>query len=153
MVARSDSACRFICEAGGWEVSNLQLQKLLYIAQMYYLGMHGERLADVSFEAWDYGPVAPRVYSKVRMFGSGPIQDVFSGSLTFSADSPRRQVLADVCRDLLPVRPGDLVEITHWEQGAWAKSYVPGSRGVRIPDAAIIDEFSARLKEGHISQD
>lgn len=27
-----------ICEAGNWEVTNLQLQKMLYIAQVLYIG-------------------------------------------------------------------------------------------------------------------
>ena len=28
---------RDICEAGNWEVTNLQLQKMLYIAQVLYI--------------------------------------------------------------------------------------------------------------------
>ena len=36
--ARLDSVAKFICESGGWGVSNLQLQKIIYMAQMYYMG-------------------------------------------------------------------------------------------------------------------
>jgi uncharacterized phage-associated protein len=107
--ARAESACKFICSMGDWAVSNLQLQKVLYIAQMYYLGLRGERLADVGFEAWDYGPVAPKIYRQVRMFGSRPIKDVFYSALPFAAESERKKVLSDVCRDLLALRPGQLV--------------------------------------------
>lgn len=149
--ARSDSVCRLICELGDWGISNLQLQKLLYVAQMYYLGIKGERLADLAFEAWDYGPVAPKVYAQVRMFGSGPIKDVFYGARPFSPGSKRRQVLEEVCRDLIPMRPGQLVEITHWSEGAWAKNYVPGSKGIRIPDIAIANEYRARVAAGHFT--
>jgi uncharacterized phage-associated protein len=149
--ARADSVCKFICERGEWAVSNLQLQKLLYIAQMCYLGVRGERLADVGFEAWDYGPVVPQIYSRVRMFGSRPIKDVFFSALPFAEDSDRKQVLMDVCRDLLPLRPGQLVEITHWKDGAWAKTYVPGAKGYRIPDSAILDEYRARTAAGHFT--
>jgi uncharacterized phage-associated protein len=153
MAARSDSVCKFICEAGDWQVTNLQLQKILYFAQMVYLGMTNERLADTGFEAWDYGPVAPSVYRQVRMFGSSPIKDIFIDARPFSANSKRRDVLSDACRDLLSLRPGELVEITHWNQGAWAKNYVPGAKGLRIPDSAIIEEYRARLKAGHIKED
>jgi len=118
---------------------------------MYYLGIKGERLADLAFEAWDYGPVAPKVYAQVRMFGSGPIKDVFYGARPFSPGSKRRQVLEEVCRDLIPMRPGQLVEITHWSEGAWAKNYVPGSKGIRIPDIAIANEYRARVAAGHFT--
>ena len=151
--ARSDSVCKFICELGDWTVSNLQLQKVLYIAQMCYLGVKGERLTEVGFEAWDYGPVAPKVYNQVRMFGSHAIKNVFYSALPFAEDSERKQMISDVCRDLLPLRPGALVEITHWEGGAWAKTYVPGQKGLRIADSAIIDEYKARIDAGHFTPD
>ncbi len=151
MAARPDSVCKFICAAGDWRITNLQLQKILYIAQMIYLGEQGERLVDTSFEAWDHGPVAPAIYKRVRMFGAKPIQDVFDDARPFSETSQRRKVLADACRDLLPLRPGQLVEITHWPNGAWAKHYVPGVRGIPIPDADIAHEFLARVKDGQIT--
>lgn len=153
MVARTDSACKFICERGDWQVTNLQLQKILYITQMVYLGEEGERLFDSVFQAWDHGPVAPSVYRKVRMFGSKPIKNVFFDARSFVPGSKKRRVLSDACRDLLTMRPGQLVEITHWADGAWAKHYVPGERGIAIPDTAIEQEFRDRVKAGHITPD
>jgi uncharacterized phage-associated protein len=143
--ARPDSVCKFICDAGDWRVTNLQLQKILYLSQMFYLGKTGERLADVSFEAWDYGPVAPDVYRQVRSFGASPIKNVFYDARPFAQESPRRKVLADACRDLLAMKPSELVEITHWKNGAWSENYVPGVRGIKIPDSSIIKEFNSRL--------
>jgi uncharacterized phage-associated protein len=145
MAARTDSVCKFICEAGNWNVTNLQLQKILYLTQMYALGLDEERLVDTEFEAWDYGPVAPNVYRQVRMFGSSPIKDVFMGARPFSADSKKLEILHDACRYLLPMKPAELVEITHWNEGAWAKNYVPGVRGTKIPDSDIVEEFKVRL--------
>lgn len=144
MTARLDSVCRYICEKGGWKVSNLQLQKLLYLAQMVHLGEHGERLTDADFQAWDYGPVEPTVYRKVRMFGSGPISDVFYDARAFKADDQRKKSLDLVCDQLLSVTPGRLVDITHWDKGAWVKNYVPGFKGLTIPDADIVAEYHAR---------
>lgn len=150
MAARTDSVCRFICEAGNWRVTNLQLQKILYLSQMFYLGLEGERLIDSVFEAWDLGPVEPNVYRQVRQFGASPIEDVFWDARAFKKDDKRRRLLSDACRDLLSLRPGELVEITHWEKGAWAKNYVPGIGRTRIPDADIIEEFNNRLSDRKI---
>lgn len=153
MVARSDSVCKYICEAGDWRVTNLQLQKILYVAQMACLGIIRERLTDVWFEAWDHGPVAPKVYRQVRMYGASPIVNVFHDALPFGENSKRREILADACRDLLPMRPGQLVEITHWKHGAWARHYIPGARGTVIPDESIVDEYRKRIQVGHIQAD
>jgi len=146
MAARLDSVCRFICERGDWRVTNLQLQKILYVAQMYHMGRsNGERLVDTKFEAWDYGPVSPELYRRARMFGSSPIKNVFFDARDFREDDPRRAELISVCDELLPMKPGALVDLTHWPHGAWAKNYVPGFRGIEIPDRDIAAEFRARL--------
>lgn len=145
MAARLDSVCKVICERGNWRISNLQLQKILYMIQMSYMGQHnGARLADADFEAWDYGPVEPTLYRRVRMFGSSPVEDVFSEARPFKEDDPRLAFINDACKQLLPLRPGQLVDITHWQQGAWAKNYVPGTRGITIPDKDIVEEYRAR---------
>jgi len=147
MAARLDSVCKYICERGRWKVTNLQLQKLIYMAQMLHMGRSdGERLADTGFEAWDYGPVSPALYHKVKMFGNTPVEDVFFEARNFKQDDPRRKILDEVCDGLLQKRPGELVDITHWSEGAWAKHYVPGNRYIPIPDDDIAVEYHARLK-------
>lgn len=146
MAARLDSVAKFICEQGNWKITNLKLQKLIYMAQMIHLGRHGTRLADAHFEAWDYGPVEPDLYHKVKMFGSGSVEDVFFNARFFNRDDERRAVLKEVCDTLLRKSPGELVDITHWQNGAWAKYYVPGNRYIGIPDAAIAQEYRDRLK-------
>ena len=118
------------------------------MAHVFYMGRHGGApLTDARFQAWDYGPVEPNVYKKVRMFGSSPIQDVFYEALPFKEDDERRSDLKEVCDALIPLRAGALVDITHWSGGAWAKHYVPGIRGIDIPNSAITAEYHDRLAE------
>lgn len=145
MAARLDSAARYICEKSGWTVSNLKLQKLMYLAQMVYMGRTGgKRLFEGVFQAWDYGPVEPTLYQKVKPFGSGPVQNVFSDARNFKENDPKKAVLDDSCNRYLKFTPGDLVEITHWDRGAWASRYVPRARNTIIPDGPILDEYKAR---------
>jgi uncharacterized phage-associated protein len=145
MVSRLDSVCKYICEKSNWTISNLQLQKILYMAQMYYMAENeAQKLVEARFEAWEYGPVEPSLHRKVRMFGAGPIEDVFYEARPFKADDRRRAALDEVCASLLPLRAGVLVSITHWEKGAWAKIYVPGVKGIPIPDDAILQEYRDR---------
>ncbi len=145
MAISSFSAAKLICEQGSWRVTNLVLQKVLYINQMLFMGKNnGERLVDASFEAWDYGPVEPNLYRKVCLFGNKPIQDIFFVA-TPPVTSPEFIAIQEGCRFLLNRKPGELVALTHWEQGAWARNYVAGHKGTPIPDDHIIAEYRARI--------
>lgn len=145
MAARLESVAKYICERSGWNVSNLQLQKLMYLAQMIYMGRtDGKRLFEGDFEAWDYGPVEPDLYHKVKVFGSEAIRDVFRKARGFDDKDPRRKVMDDVTNRFLKFSAGDLVEITHWDGGAWAKHYIPNARNVHIPDEDILAEYKNR---------
>ena len=145
MAARAESVANYICKKSGWTVSNLQLQKLMYLAQMIYMGRTGgKRLFKGSFQAWDYGPVETNLYHKAKVYGSGPIRSKFSEGLTFKEDDPRREVMDDICNRFLKFSAGDLVDITHWDGGAWAKNYVPRARNIMIPDSDILDEYKNR---------
>lgn len=145
MSVASSSAARFICARGNWGVTNLALQKLLYMAQMVHLGRTGQRLVDANFQAWDYGPVEPNLYRQVRIFGNKPIQDIFFGAAPLDPSSAETATLNEACNFLIAKSPGELVAMTHWQNGAWAKHYVPGARSIAIPDADIIAEYNARV--------
>ncbi|MEO9166878.1 MAG: type II toxin-antitoxin system antitoxin SocA domain-containing protein [Aestuariivirga sp.] len=126
-------------------MSNLQLQKLMYLTQMIYMGRHeGMKLFSAGFEAWDYGPVIPDLYHKLKGYGAEYVHNVFDDALIFKLDDQRRQVMDSVCEKFLQFDAGQLVEITHWEKGAWAAHYVPRARHIRIPDKDIWDEYRAR---------
>ncbi|WEK50294.1 MAG: DUF4065 domain-containing protein [Candidatus Kaistia colombiensis] len=145
MTVSASAAARHICAAGNWQVTNLQLQKLLYLAQMLHMGQtRGDRLMNSTFEAWDYGPVDPNVYRRVAMFGARPIQDVFFGVNAIDG-TPEAAVIDEVCGSLISKPAGELVAITHWDQGAWAKNYRSGAKGIIIPDQDILAEYDARV--------
>jgi uncharacterized phage-associated protein len=141
-------ASRKICEHGSWKVTNLSLQKTLYLAQMLFMGENGgARLIGTDFEAWDYGPVSADVYKRVRMFGADPIQDIFF-NVPRTDDGMRESYIHNVCTALAGKTPAELVAITHWKNGAWAKNYRPGVRGLVIPDRDILDEYRCRTQSG-----
>ncbi len=136
-------AAKYMCDTSGWQISNLSLQKLLYIAHMFHLGQHGTPLIDGTFEAWDYGPVQPNLYHKVKVFGSAPVQNIFH-SVPDVSDGTEKSLIHQAVDKLGKSKPGLLVEITHWQEGAWAKHYLPGARGIMIPDNDILEEYKKR---------
>jgi len=139
------SAARHICRRSEWRVTNLKLQKILYLAHMSFVGQNeGAPLVDEPFEAWDYGPVIRALYDAVKMFGNSPIQDIFYGSVRPLDGTPEGAMLSSAWDHLKTSSAGELVAITHIPGGAWAKTYVSGMSKV-IPNAAIWDEYRWRV--------
>ena len=55
-------------------ISNLQLQKMLFFAQVDYMKKHDwNKLFDDEIHAWQYGPVIPYVYNAYSRYGGSPI--------------------------------------------------------------------------------
>ena len=143
MVSASQAA-KFLCRESGWSLTNLQLQKLLYLAHMTYMGENnGNPLINNRFEAWDFGPVVPDLYHRVKTFGSDNIGNVFRTVAEFQ-DHEREDVLEWTLHAYSDCTPGELVNITHWRHGAWYKNYIPGARGIAIPNGDIVDEYERR---------
>ena len=57
----------------GDTISNLKLQKLLYLAQGFFLAIYGEPLFPEHIEAWTHGPVVPEIYRRFKRFEGSTI--------------------------------------------------------------------------------
>lgn len=141
MPISATAAARKICEVGDWKVTNLQLQKILYLAHMVFMGNNnGRPLIREGFEAWDYGPVVPALYHEAKKYGSKPIRMGFY-SLQDISGTPEEKELEDACDALLSKSAGQLVSMTHRPGGAWDKHYSPHTRGIVIPNQDILQEY------------
>lgn len=137
------SAAKWLAQKSGWRLTNLQLQKILYLAHMFYLGRrHGEPLVTGHFEAWDYGPVHPELYHRAKVFGSSPVRNIFHGTDDLDAGA-ERDILDEAYEALGHLRPGQLVNATHRPNGAWWRHYEPSRRSAVIPNEDILREYEA----------
>ena len=59
----------------GIVMTHMKLQKLLYYAQAYAIGMTGTPLFKDEIQAWKHGPVVPSVYDSYNRYGANPIDD------------------------------------------------------------------------------
>ncbi len=69
-------ANEFLRRAGDQGLTQLQLQKLVYMAHGWTLAYSGLPLTASESEAWDRGPVYPELRNKVNHVGSKPIVGV-----------------------------------------------------------------------------
>lgn len=143
----SIDAGKTLCELSGWAISNLQLQKILYLAHMLHLGRFEKPLINDGFQAWEYGPVAPNLYHRVKGFGSQPIQKIIFWEKGSEKGSTQFDLLHETMTAMKGLTGAQLVSLTHWEKGAWYQTYRGGKRGIPIPDNLIMKEYSARQNE------
>ena len=136
-------ANRFLALAkeDGNTLTPMQLLKLVYIAHGWGLGLYGVPLTRDEVQAWQYGPVIPRLYNRTRKFRSNPVQ----GPIL----APQEELEPRDCDLIRQVYEtyGDLSgpalsRITHAENTPWALTYEPGSFGITIPSDIIQDHYS-----------
>lgn len=143
MTVDTISAAKHLCKISNWSVTNLQLQKVLYMADMNFVGQGKGRIVPEDFEAWDYGPVLPSLYHHCKAFGSKPLRDIFWGAEDISGTAEAK-MLEVAWENLKDRAPFELVATTHSPLGAWIKKYVPGARQIKISTDDMINEYRQR---------
>jgi uncharacterized phage-associated protein len=149
MTISTFQAAKTICNLSNWTISNLPLQKLLYLAHMYHLGEYNEPLITGQFEAWDLGPVEPSLYHKIKAYGNQPIVDIFYCAI-LDNNSNEFKSLETVYKQFKDSPPGKLVSITHDDNGAWALNYKPNIHGLIISNEDILNEYKYRTKQFNV---
>lgn len=141
-------AAKTIGEISAWQLSNLQMQKILYVAQMFYMGQNnGQLLINAFFEAWDYGPVLPVLYHEFKYFGNRPVAEHSLEEYECATDPNQRGFLQETVSTLGRFGASALIAVTHKENGAWRKHYKQGVRGIVIPNEDILEEYTQLIKE------
>ena len=100
-------------------ITNLKLQKILYLAQAYFLAKLDRPLFKDNIEAWQYGPVIPTVYRKYKGNKSNAIIDGEDLPLILEKD---KKVLKEIWNAFGGYSASRLVDITHahtpWKDAA-----------------------------------
>ena len=140
MTISSFQAAKIVCSLGEGIITNLKLQKILYLCHLFYLGETNTPLIDEEFEAWYYGPVLPSVYEKMKLFGNRPIRDIFH-NVSLDENAPETFFIQEKFREISNKSAWDLVLMTHLKGGAWEKHFDNCDINVKIPTADIIHEY------------
>jgi uncharacterized phage-associated protein len=136
-----------ICKMSGWNLTHLKLQKVLYILQTYHLGRYDRPLFYGNFEAWDYGPVEPGVYSTFAYFGADPLPEWAFLEYEFIEEKNKDfPFIKELLNELLSKSARFLVTFTHDSLGAWRKLYKANERNIQITNEDMKAEYGRRLK-------
>jgi uncharacterized phage-associated protein len=138
----------------GLEISNLKLQKLLFLCHAFFLVEKGKGLVRGNFVAWRFGPVQKEAYEAFQNFGADPIKA--EAVRVNPVNGERSKVAAPVDREVVDLvrkivqfygswSASELVELTHAKNGPWdfvvTSAAKNANMGLRISDEIIAQRF------------
>lgn len=130
-----------LARARGETLTPMQLIKLVYIAHGWMLGLYHRPLIRDEVQAWQYGPVIPRLYNALRSYKGQPVEQQVAcqpEAVDEAAENIVSQVFARYGRLSGPA----LSRLTHAAGTPWDLTYVPGTFGIHIPDDLIEDHYA-----------
>lgn len=139
------AAAQTLGAEAGWSLTNLHMQKVLYIAQMLHMGRTGRPLFNDRFEAWEYGPVVPALYRHAKMYKNKPVAGLPLGH-PFEPGSAEAQTIRDAYAMTRHMTPAQLVSYLHQPGGAWDQNFRPGELGCAIPQAGILADWERYMR-------
>ena len=110
------------CAVDDCPISNLQLQKILYYIQKYFLKHDSIAFYD-DIEAWQFGPVVPKYKTAIENIES-------------------KIAIDKIVEEKRALDPWQLVDATHKKDGAWDKIYNGGLGNHRVIPLSYIKEES-----------
>lgn len=104
------------------EITPRRLQKLVYLAHAWSLGVTRKPLISEKFEAWKYGPVLRKLYKFYRSVGNNPIQKSHRKYKTdiIDNDSHLKSLLEFIWLRYSQLDTEELFAMTSNDSGPWA---------------------------------
>lgn len=133
-----------LAKDSGSELSNMQLQKLVYFAHGFTLALLDKPLIYSDVQAWQYGPVYPKLYKKLRRYGSGRVTELLDSEDEIPVPSDFSEVIKGVWKAYGSMSAGQLSARTHAPDTPWSLSWAEGEY-TKISDDRIKAHFKGLL--------
>jgi uncharacterized phage-associated protein len=129
---------------GADSISNMQLQKLVFLAESCFGSLYGTSLVNEPIQAWDHGPAIKPMYGQFKSNGDRPIP---TPETRVSVPEDVAEVLESVWDNFGHLSGWDLRNLTH-DVGPYSAHFVPQVRDIEIPKEEIHQAWSDFLTEG-----
>lgn len=126
-------------------LTNMQVQKLVFLAQGFSLGALGRAMHCNNTHAWQWGPVIPALYKKLQKYGNGVVTENIKGGLIPDVgilDEKDKEIIGAVFSAYGGWTGSRLSALTHLPNTPWDKTFTVDPFGV-IPNE-LMQEFYAR---------
>lgn len=127
----------------------VKLLKLVYLGQGWHRGFYDANLISDCAQAWEYGPVIPALFRKLRHIGPNIIDSPLKGYESLHAESTIA-LLDEVWRLYSNHTSRQLSAITHQPRSPWAATWELHGGGAYeggiIPNTLLGEYYGSRLK-------
>ena len=133
----------------GKPVSNMKLQKLLYLAQIYFLERTGKKLFEDDIKAWKFGPIVIDVYQGYCMFGANSIYRTYDGAKEIVENELgkyKEHKLNEVLDENCKLESWELVRKVQEPGKAWDLTYRQGKGAYFTISEDNMKEFGSDLQ-------
>lgn len=148
---------RGLSQNGSGALTQMQVQKLVYLAHAWTLASLEEPLIEDPVEAWKFGPVIRKLYSALSRYG----RDKITREICWGEDTPfYRGDDGDVAQEELTPFEESVVDLiwetyggypafklsalTHEPDSPWSQTYDESSNRI-IPESLIKEYFKEKL--------
>ena len=108
---------------GDRQLTNMQVQKLVFLAHGYTLALLDRPLYFNNTHAWQWGPVVPKLYKALQKYGSGYVAEAISAEDELDTNSKDYEVLQGVWKAYRTYSGPQLSELTHRPNTPWSKTW------------------------------
>lgn len=119
----------------------MQLQKLVFLAQGYALAILNEPLYYHDTKAWEYGPVIPQLYKRLKKFGAGVVDCILAADDEICEGSTEESIVHAVWSSFGNFSAATLSRITHEKGSPWDQVWGAGKKFETIPLKLITDYY------------
>lgn len=122
-----------LAENEGVSLTNMQLQKLVYISFGFYVAVFNERMFDDEIQAWNFGPVIPNLYHALKKFGAGEVTSLIDIEGNIEDNSPEMKIIETVWGSYKNFDTIQLSNLTHQDGTPWSAVWEQSKREAKIP--------------------
>lgn len=141
----------YLAAREGQALTNMKLQKLVFFSHGVHLAAYGGApLIDDPIRAWDFGPVIPPLYERLRRFGKGTVAADLGPCESMLLANSELQAIRSVWEAYKGYDAWALSRITHQPQSPWSQVWETCRYG-DIPNALIELYYRARVTKKHAS--
>lgn len=141
----------------GLQLTQMQLQKLVYIAHGLSLATRGLPMINENVNAWQYGPVIPEVYHRFKIYGKHNIQfnSLPEATMPQMLDAESLNIIATTLDNFGELSGGQLSDMSHRTGSPWHNVWFDGAghevRGAIISNELIRRHYQQVVNTGTVS--
>lgn len=135
-----------IARRANYQLTPLQLIKLVYIAHGWVLAVYDRPLLNEPAQAWTYGPVVPSLYQAVKSYRASSIDKPLPGDVDPQPLDPEiSEFLGAVFDRYKGISGTQLSALTHKSGTPWSAVWNERGQNAVIPDEIIKRHYVERL--------